>query len=439
MDYFLIIVLPIIALALIIGGVIFLHKKSNPNGNNLVSTKQTDSINSKGLVTAGDVQGGEIVIPIEVLPATIRIDEKSLFEITDSTVISRVSELIPFTSQTGTRLMANNAINSLKGTELIKMDIPFSRLTKSKDVAGAARGYIHGGKGVAAQANLTKVDMSKVTKTTTVANSVANVMNIGSLVVGQYYMSEISCKLETMTKSIDKIGDFQDREFKSRIMSVITLVGEISQFSSEIMESDDQRALKLSAIENLKATATELLGQVNITISDITQKTPDPDYKEYQSKVDDFQKLVGYQNALVTVLEEISKLTYLLGKGSISTERSYSTFNKYLELSVQTRNLLGQWHDRQVKSLRIDLKKERISKAGFEAVVSAIPGLFDDKFKYNELRQSFVNQISTQATNIPDSPAEQKQIYDDDVQIIIKDNKFYYLHDSPTSIQESGE
>lgn len=133
----------------------------------------------------------------------------------------------------------------------------------------------------------------------------------------------LSCKLETMTKSIDKIGDFQDREFKSRIMSVITLVGEISQFSSEIMESDDQRALKLSAIENLKATATELLGQVNITISDITQKTPDPDYKEYQSKVDDFQKLVGYQNALVTVLEEISKLTYLLGKGSISTERSY--------------------------------------------------------------------------------------------------------------------
>ena len=208
MDHFLIIVLPILALALIIGGVIFLHKKSNPNGNNLVSAKQTDSINSKGLVTAGDVQGGEIVIPIEVLPATIRIDEKSLFEITDSTVISRVSELIPFTSQTGTRLMANNAINSLKGTELIKMDIPFSRLTKSKDVAGAARGYIHGGKGVAAQANLTKVDITKITKATTVANGVANVMNVGSLVVGQYYMSEISSKLETMTKSIDKIGDF---------------------------------------------------------------------------------------------------------------------------------------------------------------------------------------------------------------------------------------
>jgi hypothetical protein len=106
-------------------------------------------------------------------------------------------------------LIANNALNSLKGAELVKMDIPFSRLTKSKDVVGAARGYIHGGKGVAAQANLSKVDMSKVTKATTVANGVANVMNVGSLVVGQYYMSEISAKLETMIKSIDKISDFQ--------------------------------------------------------------------------------------------------------------------------------------------------------------------------------------------------------------------------------------
>lgn len=77
------------------------------------------------------------------------------------------------------------------------------------------------------------------------------------------------------------------------------------------------------ALDNLKATSTELLGQVNITISDITQKTPNPDYKDYQSKVNDFKKLVGYQNTLVAVLEEISKLTYLLGKGSISIERNF--------------------------------------------------------------------------------------------------------------------
>lgn len=400
MDYLWIIIpIAVVVVVAVVFGIKFRNKTRN-NVEKVISEKNLSPLAAEA-TDIEEVQERGITIPIELLPATIQFDGKSLFEITDSTVVARISELIPFTSQTGTRMLANEAFNSLKGTELIKMDIPFSRLTRSKDVVGAARGYVHGGKGVAAQANLTKIDMTKVTKASTVANGVANVMNIGSLVVGQYYMSEISSELETMTKSIDKIGDFQDREFKSRILSVITLVSEISQFSSEIIENNEQRNLKLAALENLKATAIELLGQVNITISEITKKTPNTDYKEYQSKVDDFQKLVGYQNALVTILEEISKLTYLLGKGLISTARSYSSFNKYLELSVQTRTLLGQWHDRQVKVLRIELEKERITKAGFQAFVSAIPGLFDDKFKYNELSQSFVNEISTQAKISP--------------------------------------
>ena len=429
MDYlWLIIPLALVAVLVIALGI----NSRNKTRNNV--EKVSDKRNVLPLVSEitdiEQIQGLEITIPLEILPATTQFDEKSMFEITDSTVVARISELIRFTSQTGTRMLENNILNSLTGTELIKIDIPFSRLSKSKDVLGAARGYVHEGKGIAAHANLTKVDMTKITKANTIANGVANVMNVGSLVVGQYYMSEISSSLETMTKSIDRIGDFQDREFKSRILSVLTLVGEISQFSSEIMENDEQRNLKLAALDNLKATATELLGQVNITISDITQKTQKLSFKEYQLKVDDFKILVEYQNALFTILEEISKLTYLLGKGSISTERSYSTFNKYREQSVQTRNLLGQWHDSQSNTLRIDLEKERITKVGLKAVVSAIPSLIDDRFKYNELSQSLVNEISTQIRNIPERPGEPKQIYNDDVEIIIRDGKYYYLNES---------
>src|SRR5665647_3629654 len=99
MDYFLIIALPILALALIVGGLVFLRKNSNSNGNVSISTEQTDSTNSEALMTVGDDQDGEITIPIELLPATTQIDDKSLFEITDRTVISRISALIPFASQ----------------------------------------------------------------------------------------------------------------------------------------------------------------------------------------------------------------------------------------------------------------------------------------------------------------------------------------------------
>lgn len=423
MDYLWIIITVALVITLAIAFGIKL-KKSTKN-----SMKEANS--GKALVPVAtettdieQVQESGVVIPIERLPETTEIDAKNLFEITDRKVIARISQTIPAAAETATRTVANNA---LKKMEVYKAILPSGEtLVKSKGMEGAVRGFSRGSKGIKSQANLVKVDVSK---TTALASGVANVMNVGSLVVGQYYMSEINSKLETMTKSIDKIGDFQDREFKSRILSVITLVGEISQFSSEIMENDEQRNLKLASLENLKATATELLGQVNITISDITQNTPNPDYKEYLSKVDDFHKLVGYQNALVTVLEEISKLTYLLGKGFISTEQSYSTFNKYLKLSVQTRTLLGQWHDRQVKALSIDLEKERITKAGFEAVVSAIPSLFDGKYKYNELSQSFVNEISNQAKTIIESSAKPKQIYDNNVEIIIKGGNYYYLHE----------
>lgn len=437
MSYFWIIITIAVVVVLTIALGIKLRNKTRNNVEKVISEKNLLTIVAEA-TDIEQVQECVITIPIELLPATTQYDEKSLFEITDSTVVARISQTIPAAAQTAANTAAKSiAKETLSNPNLYLVKIPSGTTLVNPTRKGVQYATYRGAK--KGLAEVVKSDTTKMRKATTVANSVANVMNVGSLVVGQYYMSEINSKLETMTKSIDKIGDFQVREFKSRILSVITLVGEISQFSSEIMENEEQRNLKLAALENLKATATELLGQVNITISDITQKTPNPDYKEYQSKVDDFQKLVGYKNLLITVLEEISKLTYLLGKGSISTERSYSSFNKYLELSVQTSTLLGQWHDRQVKALRINLEKERITKAGFKAVVSAIPGLFDDKFKYNELCPSFINEISTQAKNIPKSPAKPKQVYDDDVEIIIKDGKYYYLHESPASVQRTGE
>jgi hypothetical protein len=383
-------------------------------------------------------QETSITIPIELLPATTQIDERRLFEITDSTVVARISQMIPAVAQTAANTAAKSiAKKTLSNPNLYLVKIPFGTTLVNPTKKGVQYATYRGAK--KGLAEVVKPDLSKMTKSTSLANGVANVMKIGSFVVGQYYMSEISAKLENMTKSIDKIGDFQDRKFKSRILSVITLVGEISQFSSEIMENDNQRNLKLIALDNLKATSIELLGQVNITISEITQRTTKLDYKDYQSIVDDFKKLVSYQNAMVTALEEISKLTYLLGKGFISIEQSYSSFNKYLELSVQTRNLLGQWHDRQVKALNIDLDKERISKSGFKAVVSAIPGLFDDKYKYNELSQNLVNEISTQAKTILKNSYKPKQVYDDDVEIIVKGGKYYYLHELSPNSQETSE
>ena len=241
-------------------------------------------------------------------------------------------------------------------------------------------------------------------------------------------MSEISAKLETMNKNISKISDFQDKEFKSRVMSLIALVGEISQFSTEIIENDELRVQKIAVLENKKADATELLGQVNETIIGISQNTPNPDFKIYEQKVDDFNVLVEYQNILITVLGEISKLLYLLGKSGISNELCYASYNKYWELSAHARTVLENWHNKQVEALKIDLDKNMLTKSGVEGYFAQISAFINEKYKYKELKQGLADKIITQAQAKLKAVVEPKVIYDKDVQIIVKDGRYFYLH-----------
>lgn len=426
MDILLVIIL-IIIITLIVALIIYSRRKANFNSKDVLNIENSTPITSEALEVEC-VQESRITIPIERLLLATEIDEKRLFEITDHTVIARISEAIPAAAEIAAQTITNKVV---KNVELYKAVIPSgATLAESKQMEAAMRGFYRGEKGIKGQANLVKVDPTNISKATSVANGVANVINVGSLVVGQYYMSEINSNLKTMNKNIYKISDFQDREFKSRILSLITRVGEISQFSSEIMERDEQRNVKLTTLENLKGIATELLGQVNITITDIAQKNPNPNYQEYQNNVDDFNVLVEYQNILIAILEEISKLTYLLGKGCISSNMSFFLFNKFLEQSVQIRNLLEQWHEKQVESLCIDLDKNRISKTGVEEFFSAIPGLVDDKWKYKELKQGLVQKINTQIKTKPKTLNKPEEVYDEDVQIIIKDGKYYFLHEA---------
>lgn len=83
----------------------------------------------------------------------------------------------------------------------------------------AYRGFTRGPKGVKEQANLMKVSPTKTKKITTNkdGNICANVMNVASLVVGQYYMCGVNSKLEGINKSLSAISDYQKREFKSRV------------------------------------------------------------------------------------------------------------------------------------------------------------------------------------------------------------------------------
>lgn len=355
---------------------------------------------------------------IESLPTDINLDEKPIHEILDQNVVAKLDSLVPQIVQN-----FNNPLKNLvKEGNIYQVIIPNgAKLYDSKELQGAFRGGYKINNKLAGQANLIPMDVN------TISNTVAEVMNISSMVVGQYYMAQIDTKMAEMQEGIDKIYDFQQTEFKSRIMALIGKVGNISKFNIEIIENDELRKRSLDDLNRYRDDAVELLQQVNLTIENIVSKGHNSEFNKYQESIDDLDRLISFQQYLLSILEEIGRLVYLLNKGTVSSDHCYSLYNIYIEQSTDARNLINQWHDESIKTFALDLDNKRYAKQGIEALVFEIPGMIFNDWKYNEIPDSVITQIYKQLDNSLEIKNTTENLLEKETKIISKDGKYYYL------------
>ena len=355
---------------------------------------------------------------IESLPTDINLDEKPIHEILDQNVVAKLDSLVPQIVQN-----FNNPLKNLvKEGNIYQVIIPNgAKLYDSKELQGAFRGGYKINNKLAGQANLIPVDVN------TISNTVAEVMNISSMVVGQYYMAQIDTKMAEMQEGIDKIYDFQQTEFKARIIALIGKVGNISKFNIEIIENDELRKRSLDDLNRYRDDAVELLQQVNLTIENIVSKGHNSEFNKYQESIDDLDRLISFQQYLLSILEEIGRLVYLLNKGTVSSDHCYSLYNIYIEQSTDARNLINQWHDESIKTFALDLDNKRYAKQGIEALVFEIPGMIFNDWKYNEIPDSVITQIYKQLDNSLEIKNTTENLLEKETKIISKDGKYYYL------------
>lgn len=95
--------------------------------------------------------------------------------------------------------------------------------------------------------------------------------------------------------------------------------------------------------------------------------------------------------------------------------------------SINICNDLVEWHNNKIKALDIDLNNKRKTKEGFGAVLAVIPAIFDEKRKYIELTDDFVQKVTDQSRSEIAMLHEPKNIYEEDVQVIVKEGKYYFL------------
>ena len=161
----------------------------------------------------------EITVKLNELPALTEQEQFSLVEIEDKNVISRIMSAVPEAA----KVVANSAV-AAEGLQLAKSGVYMAKLpsgaqlVKSQEMQGAVRGFFKSGSTIKGQANFLSVDgtMEKIAQM-----NLANVaMGAASMVVGQYYMKQINAELLSVNNGISKLTDFQDNEYKSKVLAL---------------------------------------------------------------------------------------------------------------------------------------------------------------------------------------------------------------------------
>lgn len=395
--------------------VVFALKRNQSNG----TTKEQNE-SSKDAISI--CNHDSLSLEFERIPIISSEEENRLSEISDKKMISRIDSIVPGTVQLISGAV-EKAANKNSG-QLYRVIIPKNtELVKSRRTAGAFRGFVRDENGIKAQAELLPADNTGAGITT----AVASVMSVASLIVGQYYMSEINGRLEALTDDIAKVSSFQQNEFRSKIQSLVAEIKKCSDFQAEIMENDDLRKSKLSDISKYEHECIQLLGQANLTIDEYFKKE-DTDFKEYEKSISEISEWLHYQYILLDVLNRICGLTYALNLGEVSYGHCYSNYITYSKQSKAVISRLGEWHSKNTERFSLDLDSGKRKRQGFEGVLFKIPALVKEDLKFKEVSDKTVAMISDQSQEINLNHLEnENELFEENVELIAKDGKLYYL------------
>ena len=219
-------------------------------------------------------------------------------------------------------------------------------------------------------------------------------MNAASMVVGQYYMSEINDKLEDIKNSIDNISNFQDSEYLSKLLHTCSKINEITENQNDILSNEEARKNAYSDIKEIETKCAELLGQANIQIGKNINDS-ELNAKQYFEKVKTIDEWHKRQQLTQELLLKIGDLRFALANGSEKSNLSHKQFNNYLDTTNKVNNQLELWHNNYINKLGIDVDKHRKKGSLFKVREKTI-GLIKEDWNYNKVEDSTIKQISSQ-------------------------------------------
>lgn len=373
------------------------------------------------------VENTDLVIRFDCLPSVVVVDEKKLVPITDKRLIARVSEIAPnFLQIANTSKAIADASEAVKGMgELYRAIIPNgAKLMDSKVLQGAKRGGFIDVNNNLGQANLVKVDVDGALQKVASNQVATSAFNVASMVVGQYYMTQINGELDAISDNVSRISNFQNNEYLSKITATIKQIREISEYQAISLESEELRLEEKRKLNSLKEKCTELLDQANHTINNLMQKKV-IDFKEYAEETAEIEMWRKYQTVLLEVLYQICSLIQVFSLGLEPEEKVFSTFNQCKIESEQICELLVKYHQDNQKGLKINLDKKTISNGKVIEFFAEL--LHKEEWKERQIPDGVAVTFAEQMKPFEMQKALSMSKYDEDVVLISKDGELYYL------------
>ena len=259
-------------------------------------------------------------------------------------------------------------------------------------------------------------------------NSLVNAgFNIASLVVGQYYMTEINNKMEQIQQDVEEISSYLDSEYQGKLDHIVSKTKEIIDNKNEILNNNFSRDKRYDEISREEESCTIILGQANNKINELV-KDSNLDFKKYENNTKELQKWYVRQQILLQLLLEIGNLRYVLANGNETSMFTHTQYNNYLLQSQNTNEKLYKWHKFYREKFGID-QKEHKRKASFYNVKKNTIGKIKEEWAYNKLDESIEKMINMQTTNYKLKPyVEKKQ--NENIKILKRNNEYYNLLDS---------
>ncbi|TYC50292.1 hypothetical protein ESZ50_02775 [Weissella muntiaci] len=229
---------------------------------------------------------------------------------------------------------------------------------KPKQGSGVLGTVVGSDKRIVEQAHLHEVSPADLAgKPAKVAKATAATMKIAAVVVGQYYMNEISGKLDGISSNIQQILDFQESELLSIIITAKADLEKIAMFEDELLRDDQIRNNLLLKIDGINSAIVRVNNQANIMLEKLIaqQERSEKKVLENITLINNWNSIAVVTLNLITLAAELKKI---FAQGILSTDYVNYSIDQQVKKFETSKLKMENYLLDAVDNLKLDQRSE---------------------------------------------------------------------------------